>query len=400
MESRHRKLILVSLGAVNPSELAWLRRMPRFNALCARGTLVTGVESVFPSHPYPCLTSAIAGLPPQNHGIYDDARPGRQTGTQRWYRRHMQSASLPFAAMKSGLRVASILWPVTGGLKSRVCVPDYFEMKQGRLGGILHSDSSLFQASVLLKHGRLLPRRGKGGADAFAIAAALEALHGYSPDLLLLRLSELDEVKKAHGARSSEVRDALERYDTRVGLLVDAVRARGLHDSTDIVLFGGYGSLPVEKCVDLQPYFESMKREVYLRQSGGIACLRLARPKDEDLRRRTVQLLRAVADDPGAGIQRLLTEDEMRTSGLELAYEIGLEATPGWSFGPERVKAQHGYTLERGDYQSFYLAAGPGVPEDMTLTGGSIMDICALALALLDIKPWSMEGRLHVPLKE
>ena len=86
----------------------------------------------------------------------------------------------------------------------------------------------------------------------------------------------------------------------------------------------------------------------------------------------------------------MLTQEEMRISGAAQEFDMGFSASAGYSFG-EKLKGQHGYTLDRERYFTFYLAAGTAVPAGQTKIGGSLLDICPLAVDLLGIPSWSME---------
>ena len=104
-----------------------------------------------------------------------------------------------------------------------------------------------------------------------------------------------------------------------------------------------------------------------------------------------------MAGREGSGIRRLLTAEEMDSSGFSTEAVLGLEASIGTEFHDDGTsfQANHGYTLDNPGYKVFYFAKGPGVPKGQELSGGSLLDIAPLAARLLNIPPWDIQGRIH-----
>lgn len=395
-----RKLLLIALGAVSSQEALKMKRMPRFGALAARGTLVTGVDPVLLSNAYPCLTSIITGAHPAKHQIFDNTMPTSDAGSA-WRREHrfVKAPTLYDKARKAGHPVCSVMWPATGNANIPFHLPDVFPgahplMTALRLGG------GSFAFRSFLQHGRRLAGLAQPALDEFALQAALDCLRKEHPALTLLRFSDLDRQKHEYGPNSSEAQDALERYDKRIGLLVDALWDAGTLSDTDIILCGDHSCLPVTQTVDLDRYLGDLKGLADFHQTGGIACLRLRRQEDVELQKQAAHMIKDILDDHTSGAYRVLTQEEMAVSGLDRRFDIALEAAAGCAFGKSPLKGAHGYTLHHNDYQTFYLAVGPHIPEDLELSGGCVTDVCALAVRLLDLAPWDMDGMLRVPVND
>lgn len=394
-----RKLLLVALGAVSSSDALKMKKMPRFGALAARGTLVTGVDPVFVSSAYPGLTSIVTGVHPVRHQIADHLLPTHDAFAWRREHRFVKAPTLYDRARKAGHSVCASMWPATGGAEIPFHLPDVFPSAHP-LAASLKLGGGGFALRSFLRHGRRLSGMNQPGLDDFALQSTLDCLRREHPVLTLLRFSDLDCQKHEFGPNSSEARDALERYDKRVGLLVDALWDAGTLSDTDIILCGDHGCLPVTQTVDLDRYLGELKGLVDFHQSGGIACLRLRKQEDIELQKRAAHMIKDILEDPSSGAYRVLSVEEMEISGLNRSFDIALEASAGCAFGKKQLKGAHGYTPHHNDYQTFYLAVGPHVPEDFELTGGCVTDVCPLAVRLLDLAPWDMDGTLHIPLRD
>ncbi|MBN1891950.1 MAG: hypothetical protein JW780_04150, partial [Clostridiales bacterium] len=95
------------------------------------------------------------------------------------------------------------------------------------------------------------------------------------------------------------------------------------------------------------------------------------------------------------GVARDLTEEEMRLSGADQEFAMGFAAAKGYTFG-HYSKGQHGYPLDNDNYQVFYAAAGPGIPQGKTGKGGSLLDVCPLAIDTLELDRWPMDGENRI----
>ena len=413
-----RKLLLVALGSATSSDALKMKNMPRVGALAARGTLVTGVDTVFVSNAYPCAASILTGVHPKDHRVLDDRLPvqgaAETPDAARSARlrdhRHIKAPTLIGQARKAGHSICCVMWPVTGGADIDFHIQDIYPSSRP-LAAMLRLGGGRFALWAYMRHWRLVSGLKQPELDDFALQTALDCLRKDKPSLTLLRFDDLDRQKHDHGPGSSEARDALERCDKRIGLLVDALWDAETLDETDIIICGDHGCLPVTQTVDLQKYLGDLAGQAVFHQAGGIACLRLRRQDDIELQKRGAHMIKDILEDPTSGAYRVLSPEEMAISGLDTRFDIGLEAATGCAFqakggggrsprGNRSPKGTHGYTLEHNDYKTFYLAVGPHIPPDKSFSGGSILDICPLAAQLLALPPWGMDGANPIPLIE
>ncbi|MDR1736703.1 MAG: alkaline phosphatase family protein [Oscillospiraceae bacterium] len=388
------KLLLVALGAAASADGLKMKKMPRLGALAARGALVTEVAPVFLSNAYPCLTSMITGVQPSLHGVIDDTVPGAPS--RQWRHTQIKVPTLITKTRSAGQSVCSVMWPATLDADTPLQMTDTFPY--GRRFRAALTATSNFAAKAFLKHGRIMTGEKQPGLDDFAVETVLDCLRTNQPELTLLRLSDYDWHKNVYGPSSSEAQDALARYDKRVGLLVDALWETGALNNTDIIICGDYGSLPAAQTVDLNRFLGAMSSDAKFHQTGGAAFLRLLRRGDVDLQRRAAKMIKDILDDPQSGVSRVLSQEEFDASGLGDRFDLGLEAAPGYrlSADGEQIKAVHGHTPQSVG-NTFYLAAGPHIPEDLELSGGCITDICALSARVLNLPMWDMAGEARIP---
>src|SRR5665647_154879 len=116
----NKRLLMVSFDAVGSQDIDVLLTLPNFASLCARGTLVREVSSVFVSNTYPTHTTIQTGVLPRTHGIMDNdfQEPSNKTEKWRFHVKNIRVRTLTDEAAKAGKTVCTVLYPVTGGSKN------------------------------------------------------------------------------------------------------------------------------------------------------------------------------------------------------------------------------------------------------------------------------------------
>lgn len=396
-----KRLLMISLDAVSSDDLELLRKMPNFSALCDRGTLVRDVNSVFISNTYPAHTAIITGMLPASHGICDNVYfiPGRSPQRWRVDSREIKVPTLYQKAHQAGMTIASILYPVTGNADIDWNFPEIAEQMglARRIYLTLRYGSPRFLIASLARFGKQFTGVGEPALDDFTTTLAVDTLVRHKPDLFLLHLIDTDSQKHDFGPDSAEAKASLTRHDARIGRLLDALRTAGTDGETGIIVFSDHGCLPVHTTIEPNDFLAEqgfyhldngtlLDFDAEFHSSGGTAFLRIYNSaKADSIKRAFDEFL----EKPY--VSRLLTEAEMRVSGMAEFFDFGVVANEGYSFGETHL-GQHGYTLDREHYQPFYLAAGDGIPENQELSGGSIPDICPLAAEMLGLPVWKMDG--------
>src|SRR5690606_32953842 len=143
-------------------------------------------------------------------------------------------------------------------------------------------------------------------------------LRTYRPHLLLLHIFGTDDAQHSHGPDSPEAHAAIERADGHVAQVLDAVRAAGLADRTDIVIVSDHGFLRYDRVLKPNALFrqEGLIRvndagrvtswDAWYDTAGGSGFVVLKDGADDALRSRVGALLRTLAADPANGVDTVL----------------------------------------------------------------------------------------------
>lgn len=134
MKRERNRLIVLSLDAVGSIDLPYMRTLPHFRAFMKRAAGCERVISVYPSLTYPAHTSIMTGLYPANHRIVNNHKiqPEKRKPDWFWQRRYIHGTTLYDEARRSGLKVATLLWPVTGKARIRYNLPEVWANQPGR----------------------------------------------------------------------------------------------------------------------------------------------------------------------------------------------------------------------------------------------------------------------------
>ena len=122
------KMIVISLDAVGGMDEAYLKKLPNFSRFMADAVKCSHVASVYPSITYPAHVSIVTGRYPKNHGVINNTllQPNRESPDWYWQRKYIQGTTLYDEAIKKGLKVAALLWPVTAKSDIQYNVPEIF----------------------------------------------------------------------------------------------------------------------------------------------------------------------------------------------------------------------------------------------------------------------------------
>ena len=385
-------VVMVSLDAVTGNEAEWLAQMPAVGALARRGTLTTGVASVFVSNTYPAHASIVSGQLPHVHRITENClyQPQYQAADWYWYRRGLQGDTVYDAACRAGLTTCNVMWPVTAGADITWNMPEIFVPRQlwKQPYAMLQNGSKVFQLGAMARHIWRLKAFMQPGVDNFLAHTAADAIRKHTPGLTMVHLTDVDVNKHHYGPKAPEVEAALERLDGQVGLLMQAVERAGMADTTGFVLLGDHGCMPVERCVDPNQLLGRYESVAGWQLAGGTAFLRERQANIdlwEDVGLREALLAYAAGLCGTNGILRMLDAEEMQVSGMDTEAVCGIEAAPGVSFG-EKHAGQHGYSLRQPAdlYTTFHLTAAPSGTA-VRQQGGCITDVAGLVAEMLGI---------------
>jgi predicted AlkP superfamily pyrophosphatase or phosphodiesterase len=359
--------------------------VPTLRKLAAQGAFARGVVGVFPTVTYPSHTAMITGLPPAEHGIYNNRildPEERSNAAWYWYARDITAPTLIGGARGRGLRVATVYWPVTVGADVDFLVPEFARSTHRESLTLLRalSKPSTLLDDVEAARGEPFPYPLNDTART-DIAAWILRVH--RPHLLLLHIFESDDAQHAHGPGSPEAAKAIEGADRNVARILAAIDEAGIRARTNVIVLSDHGFLPVGRQLQLNALFKHEKLletdargritkwEAYFHPSGGSGFVFLANPNDEALQKRVRSLLETTAGNPSNGIERVVLTDELRKIGADPRASFAVDMREGFYTGAavdslvaaSGSEGGHGFFPTRPDLHASLIMAGPDVPK-------------------------------------
>uniref|UniRef100_A0A8C6WIL7 Ectonucleotide pyrophosphatase/phosphodiesterase 1 n=1 Tax=Neogobius melanostomus TaxID=47308 RepID=A0A8C6WIL7_9GOBI len=211
-------LILVSLDGFRAEYLKdHSSHIPVINALRKYGTSTPHMRPVYPTKTFPNHYSIVTGLYPESHGIVDNkmydvkrnaffSLKTNEKFNAEWY----QGEPVWVTAMRQNLKTATFFWPgsdvnITGTF------PTFYHIKVN------------FEKRVT------------------TMFEWLELPEGQRPDFLTLYMDEPDSSGHRHGPGSKQVVEALENVDRILGMFMDGLKERNLHNCVNLIVVSDHG---------------------------------------------------------------------------------------------------------------------------------------------------------------
>jgi hypothetical protein len=140
----------------------------------------------------------------------------------------------------------------------------------------------------------------------------------------------------------------------------------------------------------------------YAWASGGSAAIMLQDASDEDVRKKTRQILKCLADDPASGLGQVYEGAQaLALQGFpEAAFIVGVKdgyrlngSLEGPVTKPGSVRGTHGYLPNNRVMDSSFFLVGPDVPGHRNLGRIDMRDIAPTLAGRLGVSLPSVEGR-------
>ena len=203
------------------------------------------------------------------------------------------------------------------------------------------------------------------------------------PDLLLLYFSTLDAYQHTYGPGAEMTQSALRAIDEVLGRLLATLESEKLLEDTIVAVVSDHGYVDVDHAVAPNATFEQgglietdsrgriTRWEAFSLGYGGSSLVYLKDRTDRRLAAHVRGMLDALAADARAGIDRILTHDEVVAAGADPEAEFGIAMRPGYSlttdlgplFGPPYIRAMHGYPPTRPAMNASFIIAGLGLAD-------------------------------------
>ena len=418
---KDKHVIVISYDAFSVDNFEEAKRQPHLASLIRQGSSTTQLKSVYPTLTYIIHTSYITGVYPNKHGVYHNnpLQPFIPTDQQEWfwYRHNIKVPTIFEAVASAGLTSASLLWPVSGKAKITYNIPEIRAInRENQALKILKNGSPLYSMSMELKYGKLRKGIMQPYLDDFTTACAVDTIKRKKPNLLMVHLIDLDDIKHEKGTQGSHISDVIRRMDKRIGEIVEATKAAGTYDNTTFIVIGDHGQKDVHSKVHLNRLLMEngliweengqWHWRAYIQGSGGSAYLHI-KPNDTEALEQAKTLLHNCLHNKQYGIASLILREELDQLHVPDDIILMLEAMEGYCFEDEidkpvidtlskrgEVFATHGYLPTLTNYTSNLIISGHGIKQGETFKGTSVIDLAPNLAALFNIPFGPCEGRV------
>jgi hypothetical protein len=390
-QTAHTPVVLISIDGLKPEYVleadAHGLKIPNLRRFLHEGTYSTGVHGVVPTVTYPSHTTLVTGASPAKHGIHAnntfDPLRKNEDGWY-WYAEDIRVPTLWDAAASAHLVTANIHWPVTVCARIDWNLPQYWRAgtpDDRKLLRVLATPGlldALEKELGLYADGIDESITGDENRAKFAVRL-IELKHA---DFTTVYLTALDHEEHTSGPFSPESIATLERIDSAVGTVLEAIR-RTYGGRAIICVVSDHGFVRTTKAFQLGVAFRKAGLmdfdardkitgwKAMIWGSGGSEAIVLKDKSDAATKAKVSALLAKLAANPANGIARIIGEDELHSRGGFPEAQFLIALKPGFVTG-ERVagslvtdagiKGIHGYWPDFPEMYSSFFLMGPGVP--------------------------------------
>ena len=365
-------VIMISLdGTTYPqierADLEWIPKLMR------RGATAKRLVPVFPSNTFPNHVSLITGVPPEVHGIVNNAflDPDRGEYDYDADPTWLEVEPLWAIAARHGVVSASYHWVGSEGAWRNGWGPRHWE------------------------------KFDSGTREAKKVEKILEWLDledpAERPRLITAWFHGADGAGHRSGPDSKRVTNDLREQDLAIGELVAGLEARDAFSHTTLLLVSDHGMLEVERSIDLEDLIDDAGIDARVVGGGGFAIVYT--DGDAARARRVVEIARANGLEAHRPAE---APSELRLGHVRFG-DVVVVPPPGTSmhssfFRRAVVSGAHGYRPETPGMSAIFIAFGRAAPAGATYGVARTIDVAATVLDWLGIAPpeW-MEGRPLAP---
>lgn len=405
-----KHVIMVTLDGLRPEfYLSKDWNTPHLKQLVKEGAFAEGVVSVFPAMTFPSHTTMVTGVAPETHGIFYNGvfEPDTVKGSIYWNFKQITSPTIWEAAHKSGLKVASLVWPVSAEAPIDFNIPD--------IGGM--GNTVLEKYSIPAGVTTTLKKEVLGGAEKIDISddvsvakIAAWAIKNKKPNLMTIHMFGLDHKEHEFGREGTEIQKAVAKADSCIGIIRDAIRDAGLQDSTLFIVLGDHGFFDRDKSLNPNVL---LARAGLLRNTdkgdwdarfytvGGGAFL-FVKNNDKKIVAEVEEILKKLPADEKKYF-RVVGATEMKKIGADPNAVFALSALNGASFGDAFNGAfirpgkggTHGHFPDTKNMQTGFMAVGNTVKPNSNLKEIRLYDVTPIISEYLNLKMESqLKGRV------
>ncbi len=382
---------------------------PNLHALMKDGAYAKGVNSVFPSMTYPSHTTIVTGVQPAKHGIFYNNifTPDGARQEPYWQDSSIHVPTIWKAAKDKGMTVASLYWPVSANAPVDYNIPDI-----GALGDGVREQYSLphgFYAEVKKEVFGGVDKIDHGKNQNIAKIAAY-IIKKSKPELMTIHVFSVDGASHAVGRKGTQVQEAVSDADAAVGIIIDALKAAGIWESTVLLVGGDHGFYDVRKSISPNVWLKEaglindLKTGDWKAQFntvGGSAYLYLKDPSDKATANKVKALLEAKPDSVKQ-YYRIISKNQLNTGGYNPNVAFALTAEHDASFGNASTGSAiktgkggaHGHFPDTKNIQTGLIVHGPGIRKGAVIEEMDLRDMTPIMVKLLGIPFTKVDGKI------
>ena len=428
-----KKLVLFCIDALCTYDLGQMRTLKHFAPFFTNGAYVSSVEPVYPSMTYSCHTSILTGTYVNRHGIEQNEAVVRGKLREPWYtlKKDVKVPTLLDVAKRHGLTVCSLSWPVSGAadydFNMPMIVPYNYTGEEPEIFLKGTATDNLLN-SYWWKYGRLIKGKDRS-LDLFTMALAPDIIRDYGqPDIMLIKMCDLDGTRHKHGVYSEEAAEQLRKHNWEFGVIVDAVSRYGDYNNTNFVVLGDHGQTDVEEVLNMNAL---LKENGFIRVNadgtlesydalchsvGMSAWIELYDSEDKVIRGKVYDFLLLLQNDPRIKLKYIFDKQQAGDLfGLTGPFDYVIESEHGLSFWEgndsdsiftERIpgdkkagNGSHGGLPFKKETTAF-LAYGPSVKKDVSLDKALLVDEAPTMARMIGFDMPDTDGRILTELLE
>ena len=377
--------------------------------LLKKGVYAKGVNSVFPSMTYPSHTTIITGVWPAKHGIYYNGmfEPNGPSGKSYWNNSSIKVPTIWSVAQQKGLKVASLLWPVSADAPVMYDIPDI-----GGMGDSIREQFSKPAGFIadLKKNVFNNADRIDYGKDHNVANIAAYVIKKDQPNLMTIHFFSVDHYEHEQGRQGPLVKAAVADADSSVGIIIDALKTAGIWEKTVLIVTGDHGFLDVTKSVQPNVWLAKaglitdVKKGDWKAQFfsvSGSSYLYLKDKNDSKTLAQVKDILDHLSDEEKK-LFRIIDRKQLDAIGGNPEVALALSGENGASFGNKMTGnavspghgGSHGYFPDFREIRTGFVAYGPGIKQGSIIPEMNLRDITPVIAKLLNLSLPSIEGKI------
>ncbi len=428
MKNLTKSLYVISFDGLSTLDFDYVIKLPNFREFIKRASYARKVYSVYPTLTYPAHASIVTGRYPKNHGIINNTllQPNRKSPDWYWLRHYIKGQTIFDLAVAQGMRVAALLWPVTGKARIQYNMPEIIANRpwHNQILVSLLNGSPIYQFVLNKKFGHLRQGFKQPYLDNFTHQSLLYTMREKQPNLTLVHYTDLDTMRHYHGFNSAEARGALQRHDQRLGEIIRTLKEANIYEDSTLIVLGDHSSLDEDKIINLNVLFRQngyikvdargriVAYKAIVKSCDGSAYVYTTPGTDASIVSKIRSLLENFNHEHNC-LEGIYSKTEVLKLGADPECALMLEANRGYYFTdniegdiltiirPEQVgvvphytKAAHGYSPFKKDYTTVFMAAGKGIKERVVLDEMRLIDEGPTIAKLLGVSLKDVDGRV------